>query len=41
MKVLEHLKNNFLLFDGAMGTMLQNEGLRDGELPEVLNIEKP
>jgi len=40
-KVLEHLKNNFLLFDGAMGTMLQNEGLRDGELPEVLNIEKP
>lgn len=29
------------LFDGAMGTMLQNAGLKPGECPELLNITKP
>lgn len=31
----------FLIFDGAMGTMLQQKGLKAGEAPEVFNIEKP
>lgn len=33
--------NNFLLFDGAMGTMLQKYGLKRGELPESYNILHP
>ena len=28
----------FLVFDGAMGTMLQEAGLKAGELPELLNF---
>ncbi|WP_411680345.1 homocysteine S-methyltransferase family protein [Clostridium thailandense] len=32
------LNNKFIFFDGAMGTMLQKEGLKVGELPETLNI---
>jgi len=39
--VLNKLKENFLFFDGAMGTMLQNSGLKIGELPEELNITNP
>lgn len=35
------LKDEILILDGAMGTMLQNSGLKLGELPEVLNIENP
>ena len=31
----------FLLFDGAMGTMLQAAGMRSGELPELLVLERP
>lgn len=31
----------FLLFDGAMGTMLQAAGLKAGELPELLNLNQP
>ncbi|MBQ8398245.1 MAG: homocysteine S-methyltransferase family protein [Clostridia bacterium] len=33
--------DRFLLFDGAMGTMLQARGLRAGELPERLNLTHP
>jgi 5-methyltetrahydrofolate--homocysteine methyltransferase len=33
--------NKFMFFDGAMGTMLQKEGLKVGELPETLNITNP
>ncbi|KNF07324.1 methionine synthase [Gottschalkia purinilytica] len=40
MGVTELIKSNFLLFDGAMGTMLQKLGLKTGELPEVYNITK-
>ena len=29
------------IFDGAMGTMLQNAGLKPGDCPELLNIDKP
>lgn len=34
-------KNSYVLFDGAMGTMLQKYGLYPGQPPEVLNITKP
>ncbi len=34
-------KEKFLMFDGAMGTMLQKEGLKGGELPESYNILYP
>lgn len=39
MDLRSFLKNNILIFDGAMGTMLQNRGLKLGQLPEILNIE--
>ena len=35
------LKKEFVSLDGAMGTMLQARGLKTGEAPELLNIEKP
>lgn len=41
MGIQKLLSNNFLLFDGAMGTMLQKEGLKGGELPEGFNIHSP
>lgn len=41
MNVKELLKAGVLVFDGAMGTMLQFKGLKSGELPEVLNIHSP
>ena len=31
----------FLLFDGAMGTQLQARGLAAGELPELLCLTNP
>ncbi len=37
-EIKEKLKEGILIFDGAMGTMLQNSGLKLGELPEILNI---
>ena len=36
----EYIKDNILIFDGAMGTMLQKKGLKLGENPEVLNIKE-
>ncbi len=38
MNFREYIKENILLFDGAMGTQLQKKGLRLGEVPEALNI---
>ena len=29
------------IFDGAIGTMLQNAGLLPGECPELVNVERP
>ena len=40
MEVRELIKDNILVFDGAMGTMLQKKGLKLGENPEVLNIRE-
>ena len=39
-EVRELIKDNILVFDGAMGTMLQKKGLKLGENPEVLNIRE-
>lgn len=41
MDVREYMKDNILIFDGAMGTMLQKKGLTLGELPESFNITHP
>jgi len=38
MNILERLGKERLIFDGAMGTMLQANGLKAGELPELWNI---
>jgi len=37
----EHLKDNILILDGAMGTVLQQRGLTPGGLPELLNLTDP
>ena len=41
MKITEFLKQNTLFLDGGMGTLLQKEGLRPGELPERWNVTRP
>ena len=41
MNILDFLKNNILYLDGGMGTLLQSEGLKAGELPENWNISHP
>lgn len=38
MKILDYLKENILYLDGGMGTILQQSGLKPGELPEKWNI---
>ena len=37
MEIKKYLKDNLLIFDGAMGTMLQREGLPIGDNPEIRN----
>lgn len=41
MNFLEKFGRELLFFDGAMGTMLQKNGLKAGELPEAYNINHP
>ena len=41
MDIREWIKNDILLFDGAMGTMLQERGMKSGALPEELNLTSP
>ena len=41
MNVLDFLKNNILYLDGGMGTLLQMQGLKAGELPERWNLTHP
>lgn len=41
MGIKSDLLNRFIFFDGAMGTMLQNRGLKAGEVPETYNILHP
>lgn len=38
---LENLGKNFLILDGAMGTVLQQKGLPPGGQPELLNLTRP
>ena len=38
MNFLQAMQERILFFDGAMGTMLQERGLKPGELPEYWNI---
>ena len=37
----EYLRDNIVRLDGAMGTLLQKNGLRPGEHPERMNITHP
>ena len=41
MNIKDLLKNDFVILDGAMGTMLQQKGMEVGTVPETLNILKP
>ena len=41
MDLIDYIKSNILLFDGAMGTMLQQNGLNRGENTEVFGFENP
>jgi len=41
MNIIEYIKSNILVFDGAMGTMMQKKGLLAGDLPETLSITNP
>ena len=36
--ILEELKKRILFCDGGMGSLLQENGLKAGELPETWNI---
>ena len=39
--IREYLKNNLVFLDGGMGTLLQERGLKPGELPETWNVLHP
>ncbi|MCH5191418.1 MAG: homocysteine S-methyltransferase family protein [Oscillospiraceae bacterium] len=41
MSFKERFGKEILFFDGAMGTMLQQNGLKAGELPEYMNLTAP
>ena len=41
MKIKTYLKDNLIILDGGMGTLLQAQGLKPGELPERWNVTKP
>ena len=41
MNIREYMKDNFVILDGGMGTLLQEAGLKPGELPERWNYEHP
>lgn len=41
MELIKEFGKRFIFFDGSMGTMLQKSGLKQGELPDLLNIKCP
>lgn len=41
MAIRDLITKEFIFFDGAMGTMLQQRGLKTGEIPETYNIIHP
>lgn len=40
MELRDKLADKMIIFDGAMGTVLQQRGLKAGDIPERLNIEE-
>ena len=41
MTIREEIGKRILFFDGGMGTLLQEQGLQAGELPETWNLSRP
>ncbi|NBI70013.1 homocysteine methyltransferase [Clostridiaceae bacterium] len=41
MGILDELKRRIVMFDGGMGSLLQERGLKPGELPELWNLTHP
>ena len=41
MELKSYLQENLIILDGGMGTLLQAQGLKAGELPERWNITNP
>ena len=41
MNIREAIKKSTVYLDGGMGTLLQERGLKAGELPELWNISHP
>ena len=41
MRILEEMKARRLFCDGGMGSLLQAQGLKAGELPELWNLTHP
>ena len=41
MDILSKIRSGLTYFDGGTGTLLQQQGLRPGELPETWNILHP
>ena len=41
MDIRDFMKDNFVVLDGGMGTLLQAAGLQPGELPERWNVSRP
>ena len=41
MKLLQWIKEHRVFFDGGMGSLLQERGLKPGELPETWNLLHP
>jgi 5-methyltetrahydrofolate--homocysteine methyltransferase len=41
MKITDYFEKKIIIFDSAMGTALQEAGMKSGELPEAYNIEHP
>ncbi len=39
--ILDILGKKIIFFDGALGTQIQNKGLKLGEIPETFNIKNP
>ena len=41
MTILDFMRDNVVVLDGARGTQLQMKGLKPGELPERWNVSHP
>ena len=41
MNVVKYMQSHPVFLDGAMGTLLQQNGLAAGDMPERLNITNP